>query len=151
MEFKLDDTKVLESRMSVDGQSVRRRRVAPDGTRFTTYERIEKPRIIVIKSQGGREEFSREKLKSSIIRSIGKFISDLQVEEIINRVENELLQKSNKVSSHQIGETVLAVLFEMNKVAYIRFASVFNGFETVEDFEDILVKVRGENENCSSL
>ena len=151
MEFKLDETTVLESRMSVDGQSVRRRRVAPDGTRFTTYERIEKPRIIVIKSQGGREEFSREKLKSSIIRSIGKFISDLQVEEIINRVENELLQKSNKVSSHQIGETVLAVLFEMNKVAYIRFASVFNGFETVEDFEDILVKVRGENENCSSL
>ena len=129
MEFKLDETKVLESRMSVDGQSVRRRRVAPDGTRFTTYERIEKPRIIVIKSQGGREEFSREKL----------------------RVENELLQKSNKVSSHQIGETVLAVLFEMNKVAYIRFASVFNGFETVEDFEDILAKVRGENENCSSL
>ena len=151
MEFKLDETKVLDSRMSVDGQSVRRRRVAPDGTRFTTYERIEKPRIIVIKSQGGREEFSREKLKSSIIRSIGKFISDLQVEEIINRVENELLQKSNKVSSHQIGETVLAVLFEMNKVAYIRFASVFNGFETVEDFEDILAKVRGENENCSSL
>ena len=151
MEFKLDETKVLESRMSVDGQSVRRRRVAPDGTRFTTYERIEKPRIIVIKSQGGREEFSREKLKSSIIRSIGKFISDLQVEEIINRVENELLQKSNKVSSHQIGETVLAVLFEMNKVAYIRFASVFNGFETVEDFEDILAKVRGDNENCSSL
>ena len=151
MEFNLDETKVLESRMSVDGQSVRRRRVAPDGTRFTTYERIEKPRIIVIKSQGGREEFSREKLKSSIIRSIGKFISDLQVEEIINRVENELLQKSNKVSSHQIGETVLAVLFEMNKVAYIRFASVFNGFETVEDFEDILAKVRGENENCSSL
>lgn len=151
MEFKLDETKVLESRMSVDGQSVRRRRVAPDGTHFTTYERIEKPRIIVIKSQGGREEFSREKLKSSIIRSIGKFISDLQVEEIINRVENELLQKTNKVSSHQIGETVLAVLFEMNKVAYIRFASVFNGFETVEDFEDILAKVRGENENCSSL
>jgi len=151
MEFKLDETKVLESRMSVGGQSVRRRRGAPGGNRFTTYERIEKPRIIVIKSQGGREEFSREKLKSSIIRSIGKFISDLQVEEIINRVENELLQKSNKVSSHQIGETVLAVLFEMNKVAYIRFASVFNGFETVEDFEDILAKVRGENENCSSL
>ena len=151
MEFNLDETKVLESRMSVDGQSVRRRRVAPDGTRFTTYERIEKPRIVVMKSHGVREDFSREKLKSSIIRSIGKFISDLQVEEIINRVENELLQKSSKVSSHQIGETVLSVLFEMNKVAYIRFASVFNGFETVEDFEDILAKVRGENENCSSL
>ena len=59
MEFKLDETKVLESRMSVDGQSVRRRRVAPDGTRFTTYERIEKSRIVVMKSHGGREDFSR--------------------------------------------------------------------------------------------
>ena len=104
-----------------------------------------------MKSYGGREDFSREKLKSSIIRSIGKFISDLQVEEIINRVENELLQKSSKVSSHQIGETVLSVLFEMNKVAYISLASVFNGFETVEDFEEILLRVREENENCSSL
>ncbi len=147
----IGDSRVLESREVAGGMAIRRRRETADGRRFTTYERIEKPRIIVIKSQGGREEFSREKLKSSIIRSIGKFISDLQVEEIINRVENELLQKSNKVSSHQIGETVLAVLFEMNKVAYIRFASVFNGFETVEDFEDILAKVRGENENCSSL
>ena len=60
-------------------------------------------------------------------------------------------KKSSKVSSHQIGETVLSVLFEMNKVAYIRFASVFNGFETVEDFEEILLRVREENENCSSL
>ena len=80
--------------------------------------------------------------KSSIIRSIGKFISDLQVEEIINRVENNLLKKSNKVSSHQIGEEVLNALIKINKVAYIRFASVFNGFQTLEDFEEILEKVR---------
>lgn len=151
MEFKLDETKVLESRASSDGQSIRRRRVAADGTRFTTYERIEKPRIIVLKSHGGREDFDRDKLKSSIIRSIGKFISDLQVEEIINRVEDELIRKSSKVSSHQIGEAVLNVLFDINKVAYIRFASVFNGFETVDDFEEILEKIREENENSSSL
>lgn len=109
MEYILDETKVLESRMSADGQSIRRRRVSPDGVRFTTYERVEKPRLVVLKSHGGREEFDREKLKSSIIRSIGKFISDLQVEEIINRVENNLLKKSNKVSSHQIGEEVLTL------------------------------------------
>ena len=107
-----------------------------------TYERVEKPRLVVLKSHGGREEFDREKLKSSIIRSIGKFISDLQVEEIINRVENNLLKKSNKVSSHQIGEEVLNALIKINKVAYIRFASVFNGFQTLEDFEEILEKVR---------
>lgn len=142
MEYILDETKVLESRMSADGQSIRRRRVSPDGVRFTTYERVEKPRLIVLKSHGGREEFDREKLKSSIIRSIGKFISDLQVEEIINRVENNLLKKSNKVSSHQIGEEVLDALIKINKVAYIRFASVFNGFQTLEDFEEILEKVR---------
>ncbi len=142
MEYILDETKVLESRMSADGQSIRRRRVSPDGIRFTTYERVEKPRLVVLKSHGGREEFDREKLKSSIIRSIGKFISDLQVEEIINRVENNLLKKSNKVSSHQIGEEVLNALIKINKVAYIRFASVFNGFQTLEDFEEILEKVR---------
>lgn len=142
MEYLLDETKVLESRMSADGQSIRRRRVSPDGIRFTTYERVEKPRLVVLKSHGGREEFDREKLKSSIIRSIGKFISDLQVEEIINRVENNLLKKSNKVSSHQIGEEVLNALIKINKVAYIRFASVFNGFQTLEDFEEILEKVR---------
>lgn len=142
MEYILDETKVLESRMSADGQSIRRRRVSPDGVRFTTYERVEKPRLIVLKSHGGREDFDREKLKSSIIRSIGKFISDLQVEEIINRVENNLLKKSNKVSSHQIGEEVLNALIKINKVAYIRFASVFNGFQTLEDFEEILEKVR---------
>ena len=142
MEYLLDETKVLESRMSADGQSIRRRRVSPDGIRFTTYERVEKPRLVVLKSHGGREEFDREKLKSSIIRSIGKFISDLQVEEIINRVENNLLKKSNKVSSHQIGEEVLNALIKINKVAYIRFASVFNGFQTLEDIEEILEKVR---------
>lgn len=142
MEYLLNETKVLESRMSADGQSIRRRRVSPDGIRFTTYERVEKPRLVVLKSHGGREEFDREKLKSSIIRSIGKFISDLQVEEIINRVENNLLKKSNKVSSHQIGEEVLNALIKINKVAYIRFASVFNGFQTLEDFEEILEKVR---------
>lgn len=144
MEYMLDDTKVLESRASADGQSIRRRRVAPDGTRFTTYERIEKPHLVVMKSHGGRENFDREKLKNSIVRSIGKFISDLQVEEIINRVENNLLKKSHKVSSHQIGEEVLNALFDLSKVAYIRFASVFNGFETIDDFEEILAKIRGE-------
>lgn len=151
MNYTLDETKVLESRTSADGNSIRRRRVTPDGVRFTTYERIEKPQLIVMKSHGGREAFDRQKLKSSIIRSIGKFVSDLQVEEIINRVENSLLSQSTKVSSHQIGEAVLNVLFEMNKVAYIRFASVFNGFQTLDDFEEILAKTRGRNENNRNL
>lgn len=150
MDYKLEDSRVLESRTSADGQSIRRRRITDDGHRFTTYERIERPRLIVMKSHGGREDFDRDKLKSSIIRSIGKFISDMQVEEIINIVENRLVKRATKVSSHQIGEEVLNVLFDMNKVAYIRFASVFNGFETLEDFEDILERIK-QNESNSDF
>lgn len=150
MDYKLEDSRVLESRTSADGQSIRRRRITDDGHRFTTYERIERPRLIVMKSHGGREDFDRDKLKSSIIRSIGKFISDMQVEEIINIVENRLIKRAAKVSSHQIGEEVLNVLFDMNKVAYIRFASVFNGFETLEDFEDILERIK-QNESNSDF
>lgn len=149
MEFKLDETKVLESRTSADGQSIRRRRITSDGVRFTTYERIEKPHLTVLKSHGGRENFDREKLKLSITRSIGKFISDLQVEEIINQVENNLLRQSTKISSHKIGEEVLNALFKMNKVAYIRFASVFNGFQTLDDFEEILERTRKDEDSDS--
>ena len=145
-EYTIDETKVLESRTSSDGQSIRRRRLAPDGTRFTTYERIEKPQIVVVKSHGGKEYFDRSKLQNSIIRSVGKFVSDMQIEEIINRVEDNLLRKETKVSSRQIGEEVLSALFDINKVAYIRFASVFHEFETIDDFEEILSQSKKEEE-----
>ncbi|MDO4902063.1 MAG: ATP cone domain-containing protein [bacterium] len=142
--FNLDETKVLESRVSADGQSIRRRRVSADGVRFTTYERIEKPSITVLKSHGGREHFDRDKLKTSIVRSVGKFISEIQIEEIINRVENSLIARGGKIPSRTIGEEVLLALFDIDKVAYIRFASVFNGFGTIDDFEEILEKIRSE-------
>lgn len=145
-EYTIDETKVLESRTSSDGQSIRRRRLAPDGTRFTTYERIEKPQIEVMKSHGGKEYFDRLKLQNSIIRAVGKFVSDMQIEEIINRVEDNLLRKETRVSSRQIGEEVLSALFASNKVAYIRFASVFHEFETIDDFEEILAQSKKEEE-----
>ena len=111
--YKIDETKVLESRISADGQSIRRRRLAADGTRFTTYERVEKPELVVIKSQGGQEYFDRDKLRRAIIRSVGKFVPDMQVEEIINRVENNLLRNGNKIPSRKIGEEVLSALFDV--------------------------------------
>ena len=135
--YKIDETKVLESRISADGQSIRRRRLAADGTRFTTYERVEKPELVVIKSH-------RDKLRRAIIRSVGKFVPDMQVEEIINRVENNLLRNGNKIPSRKIGEEVLSALFDINKVAYIRFASVFHEFETIDDFEEILARSKKE-------
>ena len=99
-----------------------------------------------MKSHGGKEYFDRSKLQNSIIKSVGKFVSDMQIEEIINRVEDNLLRKETKVSSHQIGEEVLSALFDINKVAYIRFASVFHEFETIDDFEEILAQSKKEEE-----
>jgi transcriptional repressor NrdR len=89
--------------------------MSADGTRFTTYERIEKPELVVVKSHGGQEYFDRDKLRRAIIRSVGKFVPDMQVEEIINRVENNLLKNGTKIPSRKIGEEVLSALFDINK------------------------------------
>ncbi len=142
----LGDSKVLESRETDDGTVIRRRRVSPDGRRFTTYERIELPQLIVVKRSGNREIFDREKLITSVQRSVGKFLgSELEVEDIANRVV-ELLRAQNEeeVSSQQVGDAVLDVLAETNEVAYVRFASVFLKFKTLGDFERILRSRKGE-------
>ena len=108
--------------------------------RFTTYERIELPQLFVRKRSGGREVFDRDKLINSVRRSVGKFMnSELEVEEVVNRVENRLRQCSEEeVTSEQVGNAVLDVLAERNEVAYVRFASVFLKFTTLDDFERIL-------------
>ena len=90
---RIGDSKVLESRETDDGTTIRRRRVSADGHRFTTYERIELPQLMVRKRSGNREVFDRDKLINSVRRSVGKFMnSELEVEEVVNRVENHLRQ-----------------------------------------------------------
>ena len=133
-------SKVLESRETDDGTVIRRRRLSPDGHRFTTYERIELPQLIVKKRSGNREVFDRDKLMNSVQRSVGKFMnSALEVEEVVNLVETHLRQEGeDTVSSEQVGNAVLDVLAERNEVAYVRFASVFLKFTTLDDFETIL-------------
>ncbi len=137
---RIGDSKVLESRETDDGTTIRRRRVSADGHRFTTYERIELPQLMVRKRSGNREVFDRDKLINSVRRSVGKFMnSELEVEEVVNRVENHLRQCSeDNVTSEQVGNAVLDVLAERNEVAYVRFASVFLKFTTLDDFERIL-------------
>ncbi len=141
---RIGDSKVLESRETDDGMVIRRRRVAADGRRFTTYERIELPQLTVRKRNGDRELFDREKLISSIQRSVGKFIgSDLEVEDVANRVVKLLRAHSeDEVTAQQVGDAVLDVLAEQNEVAYVRFASVFLKFKTLGDFEKILQQRR---------
>jgi len=139
--YKIGDSRVLESRESADGITIRRRRETMDGAhRFTTYERIEHPHLAVIKKDGARELFDREKLANSIRRSVGKFFkSEVEVENVIDTVENRLYELGeSEVASQIIGEFVLDALAEKNEVAYVRFASVFHEFETLNDFVHIL-------------
>lgn len=146
--LKIGDSRVLESRESADGITIRRRRESSDGQRFTTYERIEYPNLAVIKKDGSRELFDREKLANSTHKSVGKFFkSELEVEEIINNVEAALYDLGeNEIPSKKIGELVLDELAIKNEVAYVRFASVFYQFETLDDFVKILEKRRKKAE-----
>ena len=138
--FRIGDSKVLESRETGDGRLIRRRRVSSDGRRFTTYERIEMPPLTVVKRSGNKEIFDRDKLLLAVRRSVGKFFkSELEIEDVVNRVTDILYSYgTDSVSSKQVGEAVLDVLAESNEVAYVRFASVFREFKTLEDFENIL-------------
>lgn len=142
--YKIGDSRVIESRESADGVTIRRRRETPDGKRFTTYERIERPNLAVVKKDGTRELFDRDKLANAIHRSVGKFFSsELEVEQIINHVEDAIYDfGENEVTSRQIGDTVLDELAIRNEVAYVRFASVYHEFKTLDEFEEILKQRR---------
>lgn len=139
-QYKIGDSRVVESREVGDGVTIRRRRESPDGKRFTTYERIEKPNLAVIKKGGARELFDRDKLGTAIKRSVGKFFSsEVEVEEMIDEIEEGLYSLGeNEITSQQIGDKVLDELAVRNEVAYVRFASVYHEFKTLEDFVRIL-------------
>ncbi len=140
--LNIGDSRVLESREVGDGKTIRRRRESPDGRRFTTYERIEKPNLAVIKKDGTRELFDRDKLAGAIKQSVGKFFSsEVEVEDIVTDVEDAIYNiGDSEVFSKQIGAMVLDKLEERNQVAYVRFASVFHDFQTLDDFVEILAK-----------
>jgi len=143
---RIGDSKVLESRETDDGTTIRRRRVSADGRRFTTYERIELPQLMVCKRSGNREVFDRDKLVTSVRRSVGKFLgSELAIEEVVSEVEKRLREKGEDVVGYdEIGNAVLDVLAEKNEVAYVRYASVFSDFKTLGDFERILRERRAK-------
>ncbi|MEK7141765.1 MAG: transcriptional regulator NrdR [Patescibacteria group bacterium] len=133
-----EETEVLETRDSEDLAVTRRRRsCAKCEKRFTTYERIESVPLTVIKKDDRRESFDREKLKRGIVRSSGKTtVKADDVDRIVDEVERELIGgDTTEISSKKIGELVARRLKKLDKVAYIRFASVFRQFVDVEDFE----------------
>lgn len=142
--YKIGDSRVIESREVSDGVTIRRRRESPDGKRFTTYERVERPNLAVVKKDGSRELFDRDKLANAIKRSVGKFFaSEVEVEEMIAEIEDALYAiGENEITSKQIGDKVLDELALRNEVAYVRFASVYHEFKTLDDFVKILEQRR---------
>ncbi|PLS81967.1 transcriptional repressor NrdR [Candidatus Saccharibacteria bacterium] len=139
------ESKVIESRDAADGEAIRRRRECLHcQQRFTTYERVERPNLAVIKKDGSRELFDRSKLFGAIHRSVGKFLtSDLEIEEIVARVENALYGLgAQEVPSRQIGDLISEELAKRNEVAYVRFASVYREFKDIEEFQAVLNQLR---------
>ncbi|SFD60090.1 transcriptional repressor NrdR [Lentibacillus persicus] len=134
-------TKVLDSRPIEEGRSIRRRRECEQcGFRFTTFERIEEVPLIVVKKDGTRQEFSREKLIRGLIKACEKRpVAMEQIEDIALEVEKELRNTgASEVESDEIGEMVMARLSGVDEVAYVRFASVYRQFKDLSVFLDEL-------------
>src|SRR5450631_597174 len=135
---QFEDTKVIESRDVADGQAIRRRRSCTNcGYRFTTYERLERPQLIVIKNNGTRELFNRSKLLSGLYRACEKTpVTSLQLDKLVNDIEQELYACGDaEVGSAKIGGLVMDHLARLNEVAYVRFASVYRRFKDIAGFE----------------
>ena len=138
------ESEVVETRDSEDQDTIRRRRTCLRcQKRFTTYERVETINLIVIKKDGRREQFNRDKLKHGVLKATEKTRVPIdRIEKIITEVFQELrTAESSEVESKRIGQLVAARLKKVNKVAYIRFASVFKRFVEVEDFEKEVKKL----------
>jgi transcriptional repressor NrdR len=139
------DTKVIESRDVSEGESIRRRRACINcNYRFTTYERVERPQLIVIKNDGNRELFSREKLLAGLYRACEKTpVTSFQLERLVSDIEQHLYECGEaEVPSAKIGELVMDSLSRLNEVAYVRFASVYRRFKDIAGFERELLQIR---------
>ena len=136
------ETEVTETRDS-EGATRRRRVCEKCSKRFTTYERVEIVEMFVIKKDGRRERFDREKLKRGILKAVEKRpVSIETVEAITNEVEMEIRNReSTEISSKQLGSLVLRKLRRLDKVAYVRFASVYLDFDDLNDFERLIEKL----------
>lgn len=130
------ESRVLESRLTNDNSVRRRRECESCGKRFTTYEKLEVIQFLVVKRTGTRDPYSREKLRAGLSRACVKTaVSAEQIDNIVESVENELMAAGRReISSSLLGELVLSKLSALDQVAYVRFASVYRAFQSVDDF-----------------
>lgn len=141
------DSKVVDSRPTDEGQTIRRRRECMNcDKRFTTYEKIEEIPIMVIKKDGNRESYNRNKLLNGIIKSCEKRpVSINEIEDLVDEIEKNLSNSLEKeVTSIEIGEMVMNKLKDLDEVAYVRFASVYRQFKDLNTFMEELKKILDE-------
>lgn len=143
------DSRVLDSRPTLDGTAIRRRRECPEcGARFTTYERYELLPLIVVKKDGRRETFDRSKLLNGVLKACEKRpISYETLEKLVEEVELALQkQGTTEIPSKFIGELVMARLRQIDQVAYVRFASVYKDFREIDQFLEIVKELKKDQE-----
>lgn len=136
------ETKVVDSRVIDDWQTIRRRRECEFcNNRFTTFERREFTDLMVIKKDGKKELYDRQKIKRALMLSLAKREYDSEkIEEILNNLESQRTSEWDEISSQKIWDDILEVLKELDIVAYIRFASVYKSFDNLEDFRKFIEK-----------
>jgi transcriptional repressor NrdR len=142
---KSDDTAVIDTRVSEDGTSIRRRRECEScDKRFTTYERVELAMPVVVKTSGYRTAFDREKIRTGFARALHKRPVPTQyVDAAIDRIEQRILARGEReISSRTVGEMVMQELKKMDSVAYIRFASVYEDFQRVDEFREKVLELK---------
>lgn len=142
-----DDTRVIDSRSQDDNTTIRRRRLCDKcSKRFTTYERIDMIPIVIIKSDGTRESFDKNKLLNGIMKSCNKrSVTMTQMEGIVDDIENVLINSTEKeIDSKELGTMVMDRLKDIDEVAYVRFASVYRQFKDIDTFMDELEKLLKE-------
>ncbi|MBM3572481.1 MAG: transcriptional repressor NrdR [Alphaproteobacteria bacterium] len=145
-----EDTQVKDSRPTEDNSAIRRRRFCPScGSRFTTFERIQLRELTVVKKNGKRAPFDRDKLARSIQIALRKRPVDSErIERIVNSIVRRLESSGeSEIPSTQVGELVMDALANLDPVAYVRFASVYRNFREAKDFEDFVGKLGSDNEH----
>jgi transcriptional repressor NrdR len=136
-----DKDRVVDSRSSEEGTVIRRRRECQScSRRFTTYERIEQSPLRVIKKDGRRDSFTRDKIKTGVDKACWNLpIGPMEIERLISRVERTVFDNyEHEINSHEVGELVMGELRELDQVAYVRFASVYREFKDVSEFMKVL-------------
>ena len=144
---KKGETSGVDSRPTEDGTAIRRRRLCVCGARFTTFERVQFRELTVIKKNGRRVPFDREKLAKSIFTALKKRPTDPEtIEKVVSKISRELEEiGQSEIQSNVIGKKVMEALKELDKIAYIRFASVYTNFKEVGEFGEYIEELHGKS------